>query len=190
MSPDNTNDEIAHAVSSAPMGTYKLYHGTGTGVENNILTHQGNMREIGYRINYAKSVNCQIEVISIRLQIIDYWLRIFFVNKANDTEQREREFGRLLQQCNRLGLSDELFTELQVFNKHRINTIHGYVVGFTSYEELVKIASNSESLSAKVITFVLLNCGEVITKFDGYFNVGDQIINVSAYIQQLQDIRL
>ena len=79
-----------------------------------------------------------------------------------------------------------LFQELQVFNKHRINAIHGYIVGFTDYEELVKVSNNSKILSTRVITFVLLNCGEVITKFDGSFYVGDMILNVPAQIQHLQ----
>lgn len=187
MSSDNINKEIANTVSSTPPGTYKLYLGTDTGVDNNIKTHLENMAEIGKRINHAIEVNCHIEVISLRIQIIDFWLRVFFVNRASYDEQRGKEFGKLLKQCNRLGLDNELFQELQEFNKLRIKAIHGYVVGATYYEELIKVSYSSKMLATKVVTFVLLNCGKVISEFDGSGHVGDMIINVPAQIQHLQD---
>jgi len=51
---------------------------------------------------------CLLEVISLRLQIMDYWLRVYFVNEAPTGTQRKKEFGALLDQCERLGLPSNL----------------------------------------------------------------------------------
>jgi len=185
MNEINQVEVISRALASSPPGTYKLYRGEGTGVDIDIEKHMRNLASVGKYIKHAKEVGCLIEAISLRLQVIDYWLRVFFVNRAPSGVKRQREFGRLLDQCINLGLDMILSGKLRNFNRHRINAIHGFVVGTTSYEELKTVVGESEYLISNTIISVLENTGTIIVKLDGFHNVGDMIINVKAYIGML-----
>ena len=189
MTDNADTNEMMRVIATAPPGTFKVYRGRGTGVEEYIHAHMSNLGGITERIQQAYRAGCLIEVVSLRLQVIDYWLRIFFANKAPAGERRQREFGRLLGQCKDLGLDLSLFTRLKNFNDHRIRAIHGYVIGHTTYENLEPVVRESRSLSTDLIIFVLENCGSVITALGGTFEVGDMILNVSAQIAHLQATR-
>lgn len=181
-----SNDNVKE-IANAPQGTFKLYRGNDIGLdENSIKTHLNNVQNIGKRIDAAINAGFLIEALSLRLQIVDYWLRIYFRNTRNKGEQRQREFGRFLEQCKKLGLDNSLFTKLREFNKHRVNAIHGYVIGRTTYETLEPIVAESKKLSSETIIWVLENCGEVISNVEsGTFKVGDRILNWKAQIQKL-----
>lgn len=184
----NTTTQIKQALSSHPPGTFKLFRGAGTGADENIEVHLKNLVDVGRRIDKAIRTECYVEVISLRIQIVDYWLRVYFVNKAMAGVKRQREFGRLLEQCKELGFNAQLFDELKTFNLHRINAIHGYVIGKIEYNGLEKITLESKAISARTIMFVLLNCGRIITSFDGRFERGDMILNVPLQIYHLQNV--
>ncbi|MGZ8874793.1 MAG: hypothetical protein ACXW1E_08745, partial [Halobacteriota archaeon] len=123
-------------LATSPYGIFKLFRGEGTGVDEAIEQHMENHEKFGLRIKHAKDVGCWIEVISIRLQVIDYWLRVYFVNKAPVGYMRRKEFGRLLNQCREFGLGINIFNKLHAFSEHRINAIHGFIVGRIDYENL------------------------------------------------------
>jgi hypothetical protein len=180
MDMENQAEAIRKALSTSPYGTFKLFRGDGTGVDETIEQHMKNHEKFGLRIKHAKEVGCWIEVISLRLQVIDYWLRVYFVNRAPIGNSRRREFGRLLEQCRELGLENNIFNKLRVFNEHRINAIHGFIVGRTDYETLKDVVLESESLVTETIIHVLDNTGIVITSLDGNYNVGDMILNVET----------
>ncbi len=182
------SNEIVHQVASAPGGTYKLYKGSDIGLdEDSINTHLSNLQGISERIQIAIDLGFHIEVLSLRLQIIDFWLRIYYRNKRPEGEQRQREFGRLIDQCKNLGFNTDLATKLKDFNSHRVKAIHGYVIGKTTYEVLAPVVGESKSLSSETIAWVLENCGEVINNMKGRsFEVGDMILNWRAQIDQLQ----
>jgi hypothetical protein len=163
-SADDLN--LYREVENSPAGSYKMFIATGAGIEENINQHMQNIRELKIRINHANSVNCFIEVISIRLQIIDYWLRLFYSSKAKSAEKREREFGRFLKQSFDLGLDKNLYDKLLKFNMHRINAIHGYVIGTISYETINKVALESNKLLKESVEFVVLNSGKIVTSRD------------------------
>lgn len=171
-------ESLINALETNPVGTFKIFKGTGTGVERNINVHLNNMQEVQTRIDNALANNCYIEVLSLRIQVMDYWLRIYFVNKSGNDDKRKREFGALLDQCKELGLDSDLYKEIDEFNKNRVKAIHGFVVGLIRYNELEEIAAKSRSELIKLILFVIDNCGEVISKLEGMNNVGDAIFNV------------
>lgn len=179
--------DIVKEIANAPQGTLKLYKGNDIGLsENSIITHMDNTQNIGKRIDAAINAGCFIEALSLRLQIVDFWLRIYFRNTRNEGEQRRREFGRLLDQCKKLGLDNSLFTKLKEFNNHRVDAIHGYVIGKTTYEALKPIVAESKKLSSETIAWVLENCGEVISNAEGRaFKVGDTILKWKTQIQKL-----
>jgi len=177
---ENQVEAIKKALSTFPHGTFKLFRGDGTGVDETIEQHMKNHERFGIRIKHAKEVGCWIEVISLRLQVIDYWLRVYFVNCASAGSSRRREFGRLLEQCRELGFDNNIYNKLCVFNEHRINAIHGFIVGRTDYDKLKDVVSESETLITEAIIHVLDNSGIVITSLDGSHNTGDMILNVET----------
>lgn len=146
-----------------------------------------NRAEFAARIKHATSVNCLIEVISLRIQDLDLWLRAFFENTPHKAA-REREFGRLLKQCLKQGLDKNLYDRIHKFNRNRIKAIHGYLIGITTYPELGVVVGESEGLSEALAEFVVLNSGEIVTdEFENqYHNRGDVIYCVPALLAQLR----
>ena len=146
-----------------------------------------NRADLAVRIRHAKEHNCLIEVISLRIQYIDVWLRIFFENKPH-TGEREREFGRLLRQCFELGLDKNLYDRLVQFNKERVKAIHGYLLGLIAYERLRDVVAESDGLAEALTEFVLINSGEVVTEdFEKqHHNRGDAVYHVPNLLAQLR----
>lgn len=170
---------LKREIESSPAGTFKIYRGSGTGLDYDINTSMNNSFEIKSRVQHANNNKCFIEVISLKLQMMDYWLRYYYVNKNTSKDKRKREFGALLEQCYKVcGLDKELYMEMKEFNRKRIEAIHGYVVGHIKYDDLEEVARNSTNTLNKLIIFVIDNCGEVISKLDGYNYVGDVIYHV------------
>ena len=178
--------DIIGAISSEPPGTFKLYRATEEQpeVEQSIR----NMDEFAKRVKHAKASNCLIEVISLRLQYMDMWLRIFFENTPHH-EKRQQEFGRLLKQCLHKGLNKLLYDKIYKFNKERVNAIHGYLIGALKYDDLTKIISTTDGLSEDLTEFVILNSGTpMIENAEGgyYFNRGDRILCIPDTIYNLR----
>jgi hypothetical protein len=146
-----------------------------------------NRSELAARIKHAKETGCFIEVISLRLQFIDLWLRVFYENTPHQ-EPRQREFGRLLKQCLKQGLEKNLYDRIHAFNGDRIKAIHGYLIGVTTYEELRVVVETSEGLSEALAEFVVLNCGETVTdQFEHqHHNRGDTVYHVSNLLARLR----
>jgi hypothetical protein len=156
---DETNGLI-DTIASEPEGTLKLFRAIDEhpAVEQSIT----NQLELVGRIEHAKASGCLIEVISLRLQYLDLWLRIFFENKPKD-EPRQREFVRLLKQCLKQGFDKSLYDRILKFNRERVDAIHGYLIGAINYEKIASVIEESNGLSEAVAQFVVLNCGEPIS---------------------------
>ena len=178
------NESFNNYLKSKPAGSIKYYYGHGSGSENDIDQFLKNRDELQTRLFHAMKSHCYIEVISINLQVIDYWLRIYFLNK-NSEKKREREFGRVMDQCKELGLDKVIYDDLKTFNKIRIDSIHGYVIGKVNYTSLFDTAYSSMALMARVAIFVLENCGNLVTNVTDLFSfrgIGDMLLDVSEQI--------
>jgi hypothetical protein len=184
--PSEVDLELWHRVEAEPEGTFRLFRADRVGTEKRIQQHLSNLDEISSRINHAATSGCSIELISLRLQVIDFWLRVFFSNRAPADLAREREFGRLLRQCFDLGLPEPLYQRLNTFNKRRIDAIHGYIIGATSYETLNPIAADSDLLLREVIVFVVTNSGVVVHSRDELrASPGAMVIHVAGFCAEV-----
>ncbi|MFI8483019.1 hypothetical protein ACIGCM_20880 [Pseudomonas sp. NPDC078700] len=145
-----------------------------------------NIEELASRLEKAKEHNCLIEVISLRIQYMDIWLRVFFANTPHD-EKRDQEFGRLLKQCFRLGLEKNLYDQILAFNKKRVQAIHGYLLGNISYDSLSTAIDASDGLAEKLVEFVICNSGEPVTQnfFNEPHNRGDCVYSIPALLHVL-----
>ena len=181
-----TDIELFRRVESSPEGTFKLFIAEGVGTEENIGQHLNNIDVVSEKISKAATNGCFIELISLRLQVIDFWLRIYFYNVPDNTEQREREFGRLIKQCFRLGFEKCIYDKLVTFNKHRVDAIHGFMIGTISYEKIEEVAIEAAELLRETIGYVLNNSGKVVTQRDHLVaNPGAMTIHVNGFIQEV-----
>lgn len=122
-----------------------------------------NFKEGPERSKNALNNGCYLEVISLRLQHSDFWLRMFWVAKNKkgkifDSDDR-RTFGNLVNDCKQLGFNNELITRLVEFNDHRINAIHKYLLGATEYTELREVCEKSSGLDGEVGEYVRKEIG-------------------------------
>jgi len=180
----HTND-LLQAIRSEPPGSLKLFRATEEQPE--VEQAIANLGELSQRVQNARATNCLIEVVSLRLQYMDIWLRVYFENVPHQ-ESREREFGRLLKQCLGLGLDKGLYDRLHDFNRNRVKTIHGYLVGVISYDKLAEVVVQSDGLSERLVEFVLVNSGEVVTpEFEKqHHNRGDTVQHIPRALAHLR----
>lgn len=182
---DDTNQLLA-AIRAEPAGTFKLFRATEEQPE--VEQSMANRAELEGRIRHARRQNCLIEVVSLRLQYMDLWLRVYFQNVPHQ-EQRQQEFGRLLKQCLQLGFDKVLYDRIYKFNKNRVKAIHGYLVGAMKYGDLESVVAESDGLSEKLVEFVLLNAGEPVTvEFGSQFhNRGDSVQHMPSSLAHLRN---
>ena len=188
--PSPVDLELWHRIETEPEGTFRLFRADGVGTQERIQQHLRNFDELSSRINHATATGCVIEVISLRLQVIDFWLRVFFSNRSSPGQTRQREFGRILKQCFELGLSEAIYRRLKAFNRQRIDAIHGYVVGSTSYEALRPVAVESDVLLRDVVAFVVSNSGVVVRdRNEVCASPGAMVIHVQAFCTDVAEGR-
>lgn len=122
-----------------------------------------NLQEGPTRSRTAYEAGCYIEVISLRLQHIDFWLRFFWVarNKKGKifSAKDKRTFGVLLSDCARLGFKPPLVERMRAFNVSRTECIHGYLLGLVRYEDLKKVCDDHQGLDGEVSTYVRAQVG-------------------------------
>jgi len=117
-----------------------------------------NLKEGPERTKNALNNGCYLEVISLRLQHAEFWLRMFWVarnkkGKVFDSDDK-RTFGVIIKDCSNLGFNSDLVRRLIEFNEHRINAIHKYLLGATEYDELRDVCDKSCGLDGEVGEYV------------------------------------
>jgi len=176
-------------VRAAPAGTYRLY--VTPEANPNVEASMAAIDELPNRVAQARAADCWIEVLSLRLQYLDRWLRVFFANVPNAGARREQEFGRLLRQCFNLGLDKALYDRLHAFNKMRRDAIHGFLVGTISYAEIKDVTIKTDGISEAVAAWVLQNCGELLTPesvpAERFYNRGDAIQHIGSCVEFLRN---
>src|SRR5918911_288518 len=124
-----------------------------------------NYKEGPERSRHALENGCYLEVISLRLQHIELWLRMFWVarnkkGKIFDPNDK-RPFGVIINDCANLGFRPDLIVRMKEFNEHRINAIHKYLLGATDYNELKKVCEENTGLDMEVGEYVRNEVGIV-----------------------------
>ena len=126
-----------------------------------------NLVEIANRSKHALQHNCYIVVISLRLQHIEVFLRIYWVaqNRYGKiyTTGDKRTFGQVIEDCASVGMRKELVTALKEFNRHRINVIHKYLLGATNYEQLRAVCEQHANLVQDISLYVAAEIGKPLS---------------------------
>jgi hypothetical protein len=156
-----TNDEMEELVRLSPPGTFHTLPNLLTLGVVDLAQFTANMREGPDRSRVALAHGCYLEVLSLRLQHMDFWLRAFWVAKNPRRKVFEaddkRTFGTLITDCERLGVEPGLVARMRQFNADRVDGIHKYLLGVTSYEALKETCLASQGLDGEVRAYV---CGQ------------------------------
>ncbi len=116
------------------------------------------LADINRRTEEALRKGSYLEALSLQLQLADFWLRLFWVNKSGKSiviRDKDLSFGRLINHCARMGLNLQLVQRLRTFNTMRIDAIHHYVLGAITYEELKPAAEQYRAIGSQVMEYVL-----------------------------------
>lgn len=158
-----TNEEMQELVRLSPLETFKTVPNMLTLGVSDIERAFENFREGPARSRHALEHRCYLEVISLRLQHAEFWLRMFWVARNRGGRIFEpddrRTFGVIISDCSNLGFRPDLVVRLREFNQHRVNSIHKYLLGATDYEELRNVCEASTGLDGEVGEYVRKEIG-------------------------------
>ncbi|MHA8100881.1 hypothetical protein PQG46_03495 [Aquirufa nivalisilvae] len=125
-----------------------------------------NLSKIVDRAKIALKNEFYIEFISLKIQYIEFYLKIFWVTK-NPTnsviDQNDKKFfGTIIKDCEDLGFDSNIIANIKDFNETRSRAIHKYIMGGTDEQELKTISLKHSKLGNTVYEYVINECGEKI----------------------------
>lgn len=122
-----------------------------------------NIAELMTRAERAFELGCYIETMSLRLQHMELWLRIFWIARNGTGRLFEpddrRTFGQIIADCETVGFDTDLVRLMRAFNLHRTRVIHKFILGATDYEHLRVICARYVALPAQVGEFTRRTLG-------------------------------
>ncbi|MGB3081188.1 MAG: hypothetical protein WBB31_19050 [Saprospiraceae bacterium] len=125
-----------------------------------------NLSIIVERAKNALGSKFYIEFISLKIQYLEFFLRIFWVTKNPDrkniTDKDQKFFGTLINECKTFGFNTDLIDKINDFNTERIKAIHKFLMGATSESELKIICDKYSKLGNELQEYVINNCGQFI----------------------------
>jgi hypothetical protein len=155
-----TNAEMDELIQLSPSGTFKSGPNLLTIGVIDVDNFFRKLTEGAEISNKAFEQGFYIETISLRLQHIEIYLRMFYVvknknGKLIDGNTDKRTFCNFLSDCEQLDFRKDLLIELRDFNSCRIKAIHKYLLGEVSYDALQDVCLITKGLDAKVREYVL-----------------------------------
>jgi hypothetical protein len=107
-----------------------------------------------------------IEFISLKIQYLEYYLKIYWVTKNPNNEVLDENsrkfFGTLIQECKEYGFESTLIEKISDFNKERVKSIHKFLMGGITESELKSFCIANSKLGNELYNYVLDECGEFI----------------------------
>ena len=161
-----SDEEMQELIRLNPSGTFKTLSNLVTMGVVDVDKAFNNSKEGPTRSRHALEQGCYLEVISLRLQHAEFWLRMFWVAKNRQgsifAQDDRRTFGVIIKDCSDLGFRLDLINRLKEFNQHRINAIHKYLLGATDYDELRDVCDASTGLDEEVGKYMRNEVGIVL----------------------------
>jgi hypothetical protein len=122
-----------------------------------------------------------IEFISLKIQYLEFYLKIYWVSKNSKDEildeNSRKFFGTLIQECKEYGFDSSLIEKINDFNTERVKAIHKFLMGGTSESELKSFCVENSKLGNELYNYVLDECGVFIDNVKNIpENVGSMII--------------
>lgn len=107
-----------------------------------------------------------IEFISLKIQYLEFYLKIYWVIKNPDNkvldENTQKFFGTLINECETFGFEPALLNKIKDFNSTRVKAIHKFMMGATSEAELKIVCEKYLKLGNELYNYVVDECGQFI----------------------------
>lgn len=162
-----TDDEMNELIRLSPSGSFKSVPNLKAMGVVDVARAFENLKEGPGQSKHALENECYLEVISLRLQHIELWLRMFWVTRNKKGKifdpNDKRTFGMIINDCANLGFRPDLVVRMKEFNAHRVNAIHKYLLGATDYSELREACEDHTGLDMEVGDYVRNQVGIVIS---------------------------
>lgn len=127
------------------------------------------MENLSIIVNRAKKAlenHFYIEFISLKIQYLEFLLRIYWVIKNPDNkvldENSQIFFGTLIHNCETLKFEPALINKLSDFNSTRNKAIHKFMMGATNEDELKIVCEKYSKLGNEIYNYVVDECGQFI----------------------------
>ena len=134
-----------------------------------IIDANKSMENLSIIVERAKSALKQgfyIEFISLKIQYLEFYLKIYWVsknpkNKVLD-ESVQKFFGSLINECESFGFDIDLIDKIKDFNSSRVKAIHKFLMGGTTENELKIVSDKYSKLGNELYEYVISECGEFV----------------------------
>jgi hypothetical protein len=158
-----TDVEMRELIRLKPPGTFKKLPNVLTIGVIDLPQATANLKEGSVRSKHAYDSGCYIEVISLRLQHMDFWLRLFWVERNAHGRIFEpsdrRTFGAVVSDCAKIHFDPMLIERIRLFNTSRVDAIHKYLLGAIRYEDLKEVCDLHRGLDSDICTYVTKQIG-------------------------------
>ena len=97
-----------------------------------------------------------LEAVSLRLLALDLVLRIYLVHKTGKpieplSNDDKLSFGQLVKKAKKHGLPHDLANDLWAFNKARVDGIHHFLLGRTTYQAIGDAYREADGLFERIL---------------------------------------
>lgn len=158
-----SNEEMFEYIKLSPPNSFKLLPKADDLGIVDIEKYMENMNESIIKCQKAQKEGFYLEVISLRLQHLDIWLRSYWVaknkKKKTITLDDKRTFGMLLNDCKNLKFDEIMHGKLKKFNDERVKGIHRYLLGESDYESLRIICEETTGIVKEVMKYITKEIG-------------------------------
>lgn len=134
-----------------------------------IINSQKAIENISIIVERAKSAlenNFYIEFISLKIQYLEFYLKIYWVSKNPNNEildeNSRKFFGTLINECKSYGFETVLIDKINDFNTERVKGIHKYLMGGITESELELVCKKYSKLGNELYNYVIQECGVFI----------------------------
>lgn len=121
------------------------------------------------------------EFISLKIQFLEYYLKIYWVSKNPNNEVLDENsrkfFGTLINECKKFGFDSVLIDKIEDFNNQRVKVIHKFLMGGISELEMEDVCNKYSKLGNELYQYVIMECGVFIEDINNIpTDVGTMII--------------
>jgi hypothetical protein len=164
--PSLSDDEFAELVRLSPPGSHvQLPHLNLAGLQD-LEQALANVLGIGDRTKHAFDAGFYVEVIALRSQSAELFLRLYLAAKAQPPTpfhpDDRRPLGVLIGDAEKVGFDADCVRALRAFNNDRRAGLHRFLLGAASYECLRQVCEASAELTKQVAHAIGRELGVVL----------------------------
>jgi len=169
----------AELLRLAPAGTFTRLPDAGPLGVSDRRQFLRNLKDVHDHHRRAMEQGCFIEMISLRAQHLELWLRMYWVVKNSKSKlfgpEDTSTLGDVISRCEAAQFDPALILQLRAFNKVRIDAVHRYMLGDLAYRALEQAASAYDGLEDAVAEYVVDAVGRPATVEDMVAGLGTLI---------------